>query len=65
MAKARAVEIERAEKVRRMKEELEKKMLAESNEDASNGGVITNEEREKIQQLVDEMVMTEVISLLL
>ncbi|EEB10316.1 conserved hypothetical protein [Pediculus humanus corporis] len=59
MAKARAVEIERAEKVRRMKEELEKKMLAESNEDASNGGVITNEEREKIQQLVDEMVMTE------
>lgn len=52
------MELERAEKVRQMKEELERKLLADS-EGVSNNEV-SNEEREKIQQLVDEMEVTEV-----
>lgn len=58
------MEIERAEKVRRMKEELERKILAESNEATNNTGV-TNEEREKIQQLLDDMAVNEVLVRLL
>lgn len=60
MAKARAVEIERAEKVRRMKEELERKLLEEANESSSGTGV-TNEERERIQQMLEEAAANEVL----
>lgn len=52
LAKTRAAEYDRAERVRRMKEELEKKVLAESSESSSNG--ISNAEKERIQQLVNE-----------
>ncbi|KAK6634464.1 Beta-catenin-like protein 1 [Polyplax serrata] len=58
MAKARVVEIERAEKVRRMKEELERKLLEEANESSSGTGV-TNEERERIQQMLEEAAANE------
>ncbi|KAL0267827.1 UNVERIFIED_CONTAM: hypothetical protein PYX00_009979 [Menopon gallinae] len=57
MAKARVVELERAEKVRQMKEELERKLLADS--EGVNNSEVSNEEREKIQQLVDDMEVTE------
>lgn len=57
-SKSRASDIERAEKVRRMKEELERKVLAEAEMASSNG--ISNEEREKIQQLLEESEANEV-----
>lgn len=50
-SKARASDIERAEKVRRMKEELERKVLAESEASSDNG--ISVEERERIEQLLE------------
>lgn len=51
--------MERAEKVRKMKEELEKKVLAESDEPVNSSGV-TDEERERIQQLIDSTETNEV-----
>lgn len=58
LAKAKATEMERAERVKRMKEELEKKVLAEANSEVNTSSV-SDEQMQKIQEIVENAEVNE------